>query len=271
MDFPSGQCFFHYTSREAAFQYILPSRQLRLSPYDRVNDPLENQPWRFAGAFRVDESSPDPRAPERAFFEFDREAHEIWSSAKLLALTIDDLTSTHEGPFARGWARARMWDQYAERHMGVCLIFDRGELAANITRSLHDQGFASPYHREVKYSVEGPAEKLLSLDLNALAETPSAPAARRFVEDHHDDLFFLKTRDWETEFEYRFVVTAPACDYVFVDFGDALKSVIVGERFPTWQRPGAVTLCRQVQADPMRIDWSMRRPIPVSLTANPPA
>lgn len=49
-------------------------------------------------------------------------------------------------------------------------------------------------------------------------------------------LFFLKTRDWETEFEYRFVLTAPDTDQVFAEYGDALEAVIVGEKFPQWQR-----------------------------------
>lgn len=48
-----------------------------------------------------------------------------------------------------------------------------------------------------------------------------------------------RTLDWASEHEYRFVVTAPDQEYVRVGFGDALKAVIVGERFPAWQRPGA--------------------------------
>jgi len=35
--------FFHYTTREAAFAHILPERQLRLSPYSKVNDPMESK------------------------------------------------------------------------------------------------------------------------------------------------------------------------------------------------------------------------------------
>ena len=269
MQFRRGDFFFHYTSREAAFDHILPTGRLRLSPYDRVNDPLENQPWRFAGAFFIDEASPDPQAPERAYFEFDREARVIWGSAKLLALTVDAPPDTgYEGTaefFGRGWARARMWDQYSERHMGVCLLFDRSKLTASINASLQEQGFALPYHREIAYTEEGPAGSLLSLDLGAIAGNVTAPLVRQFVEDNHEELFFLKTRDWETEFEYRFVVTAPEEDYVSVDYDDALEAVIVGERFPKWQEPGAIDVCRGVGAMAARIDWSMRRPIPVRL------
>jgi hypothetical protein len=46
MDLEAGSYFFHYTTREAAFEYILPERQLRLSPYARMRDPLKAQaPW----------------------------------------------------------------------------------------------------------------------------------------------------------------------------------------------------------------------------------
>jgi hypothetical protein len=34
-----GKYFFHYTTRDAAFGGILPSRSLRLSPYGAMRDP----------------------------------------------------------------------------------------------------------------------------------------------------------------------------------------------------------------------------------------
>jgi hypothetical protein len=90
---------------------------------------------------------------------------------------------------------------------------------------------------------------------------------RRFVQQHNDVLFFLKTRDWETEYEYRFVVTAPDDDYVYVDYVDALEAVIVGERFPRWERPGAIAMCRAKDAEAARISWRSDAPRPVLLVA----
>ena len=48
-----GDYFFHYTTRDAAFGHILPTRKLRMSPYSAMRDPLEKQevavPWQLLG------------------------------------------------------------------------------------------------------------------------------------------------------------------------------------------------------------------------------
>jgi hypothetical protein len=271
VDYPYGECFFHYTTRGAAFEAILPEKQLRLSPYHRVSDPLENQPWRFAGAWFVDEA--DQERPEREFFVFHGETDSIWHSAKLLALTVDAPGATgfeaSTESFARGWARARMWEGYAERHRGVCLVFDQAKLTASIERSLEAQGLAGPYHKPVVYTPEGP--DLPPFDPTSVAGGVTAEYVREFVEHNHEELFFRKATDWETEYEYRFVVTAPDRDFAYVDYGDALQAVVVGERFPRWQRAGAIELCQEVEAEALRLDWSMRRPFPVRLGVRHPA
>jgi hypothetical protein len=128
MDETPGSLFFHYTTREAAFEHILPRRSLAFSPYSTMRDPLENRRWGFAGSMRG-ESGPEH---ERAYLLFHRHANEIRDSAKLLSLAIDADHEDDDGDdaeqFARGWSRARMWEQYAENHAGVCLVFSRDVL-----------------------------------------------------------------------------------------------------------------------------------------------
>ena len=190
---------------------------------------------------------------------------QIWASARLLALTVD-ASEGYEGPascFGRGWSRAPMWEQYAGAHRGACLVFARDELTDQISKSLVRQGLATPYHRKVDYTEEGPAGAIPRLDLERLVEEGvEESAVASFVEAHHDPLFFLKTRDWASEHEYRFVVTCPDQLNVRVDFGDALKAVVVGERFPDWQRPGAIRACATAKAQPYHLLWSSRRPLP---------
>lgn len=270
----AGDYFCHYTDRAAAFDKIVPDRQLRLSPYDRVNDPLENQPWRFTASYFVDDSAPDPHEPEQRYFQFHREAEIIFRSARIAALTVDAIPAGEgrqgaAAAFAKGWGRARMWEQYAERHAGVCLLFDREKLTASIRSSLAAQGLAQPYERSVEYSNEELGARRHRLNLDSIDGKDVAVGARRFVEENHELLFFLKSEDWATEYEYRFVVTDPGQDYVRIDYGDALQAVVVGERFPEWQRPGAISRCREVGADALRVDWSMGAPILDTLRARP--
>ena len=257
-----GDYFFHYTTRDAAFGHILPTRKLRMSPYSAMRDPLENKKWLFPGSYSVPDDIPDghPEHPETAGQEFGAAANEIRDSAKLLSLTIDaeDLRGRAE-LFGRGWARARMWEQYAENHAGVCLRFKREDLTARITESLNTQGLASPYHRPVGYTDEGSGGGL-PLNLNEIVGKVDGEFVRQFVQQHHIRLFFRKTIDWESEHEYRFVVTTPDMEYVYVDFGDALDVVAVGENCPRWQWPAVVEACQGLNAEPVRVEWSTGAP-----------
>jgi hypothetical protein len=45
------------------------------------------------------------------------------------------------------------------------------------------------------------------------------------LENHVDDLVFTKLTDWETEFEYRFVIYWETDTELFVDISEALEAV----------------------------------------------
>ena len=140
MDYLPGKFFYHYTKREIAFEHILPTRKLRLSPYSRMKDPLENKVWQFVGGHWI--SFADDLAvlerKEEVLDQFERGAYLIWRSVKLLALTIDaqEGYAGHAKPFGMGWSRARMWEHHAEEHAGVCLVFDQDKLNESIKKSV---------------------------------------------------------------------------------------------------------------------------------------
>jgi hypothetical protein len=49
MDYARGQLFYHYTTRAAAFEGILPNGELWFSPYSRMRDPVANRRPRPVG------------------------------------------------------------------------------------------------------------------------------------------------------------------------------------------------------------------------------
>lgn len=69
IDLDTSRCFFHYTTREAAFGDIIPRRRLRFSTYARMRDPMENKQWAFPAAYWVRNDEPT-EVRERAYFEF---------------------------------------------------------------------------------------------------------------------------------------------------------------------------------------------------------
>ena len=263
MDLPIGKCLFHYTTREAALGHILPFRQLRMPSLEQMRDPLENKTWFLGGAGWASQTSADEpfEATELAHLQFNLLANEIRKSARLLALTVDaDGYSPIASEFSRGWARPRMWENYGENHRGVCLAFDRDQLVEAIATSLDAQGLLSPYHKAVEYTETGAHD--LTLDHTGASGQITPQFVAGYIEEHHVELFFRKALDWQTEHEYRFVVTVPkGWGEVHIDWEGALKAVIVGEKLPGWQRPAVHAACEHAAVPVTRLDWTMGYPV----------
>jgi Protein of unknown function (DUF2971) len=159
--------FFHYTTREAAFGGILPSRHLRFSPYGDMRDPLENQQWRFTFSGRGARDDAAVIADVEQQTELERRANEeTRARSHLLSLTIDaePRPDGEREPFCFGWARARMWEQYAERYSGVCLVFDRELLTQRFTEALEGGEVAGTYHRPVIYDGAGMQKPIIEAE-----------------------------------------------------------------------------------------------------------
>ena len=263
MDLDTTKCFFHYTTRDAAFEHILPTGKLRFSKLEQMRDPMESKDLHWpAGWFPVGE---DENVKQLAYSDFARAATEIRRRTHLLALTVDALGySPGAEAFAAGWSRARMWEHYAEQHAGVCLIFDRRSLTDNLTADLEDQTGSRPFSEPVTYTETGD-EQAPFLDLTSIPDDIAGSFVPEFIEQNYFRLFFEKALDWETEHEYRFVTTAPADDPLYVDYGDALVGVVVGEKFPDWQKPAAIEAGRRAGVVTHILNWEMRRPLPTPL------
>jgi Protein of unknown function (DUF2971) len=252
--------FFHYTTSGAAFEHILPEARLRLSRYFDMRDPLENKEWWFSAGGRGADTDDEDEHRAREWFVFNRAANRVRRRSFLLSLTIDTPNgeTDEEEPFCRGWARGRMWEQYAENNAGVCLVFDRERLTDAVLASLQNQEFGALYHQAVAYEGAGILKPML--DIEALGREVAAEQVSSFIQDHYEPLFFHKVLDWQSEHEYRFCTVGQDGDQVFADIGNALYAVIVGERFPDWQRPAAIEGCTAVGARPLRLDWSLGEP-----------
>lgn len=85
-------------------------------------------------------------------------------------------------------------------------------------------------------------------------------AVAEYIEKHHEALFFLKTDDWATEYEYRALLLSPSDEYAYVSYADALAAVVVGEEFPAWQLPGAQAVCEDAHVELRQITWKLGVP-----------
>ena len=120
-----GPWLAHYSTSEAVFEHILPCRRLRMSPYRKMRDPLENKDLRFGIAWYG-----DPAGIEDALQQFTDHVNEVRKGMRVLSLTGDAMHYQYQTTFACCWARPRMWEQYGDKHRGAALVFRREALKA---------------------------------------------------------------------------------------------------------------------------------------------
>ncbi len=224
---PGEPYLYHYTSAEK-LALILLNGLLRLGPYSATRDPRENASW-----YPTLSSPPD--------FDTSRvDVADIWSRldaamrqrAKLACLTMDRLTDDVWPHTSRGWGRARMWEQYADRHRGAVLIFDQVKLTEII-----EQGMSRPVlHGQVAYTTGPWSHALLEgVDLVDIHTRGVRAVATDLIESAGREFFFQKDRDWSDESEYRYVVVSDS-EAEFVPIRDALVAIVLGQEYPRYEK-----------------------------------
>ena len=282
---------FHYTTAETAFEHIVPTGQLRLGRYEAMRDPMEAKEWRFTFEFEGGGTGGPPFAAIEPGLL--KALNAVRMRTRLLSMTQDakGYRPHAEQPFGRGYARPRMWEHYGDVHRGLCLCFDRAafvaaadEVATAVSPVRYTRGaLATSAARHVTLpdywaSVPARLEELLARggagaeEIAQLTEELSDEVVEKLsqaivehVVNHARDLLLLKTVDWATEHELRVLAFSTLDGDLFVDFGDSLKAVIVGDRFPEWQLPAAAVAARSASAELLQLTWPGGVPTPVSV------
>jgi hypothetical protein len=218
---------YHYTKATTALDHILPLKQIRLARVDSTNDPWEIR-RQSSGSFSFSGRTPTQQELDEMEQLIGR-VHTVVQNAQRGSFSLDDETAATEprGTSATGWARDRMWAQYADNHQGVCLRFDRAKLETAFRESLAPRGdcWAEP----VAYTDEA---QLAPIDLRAAAADFSS-YADRYRKEHVLVRYFRKRRDWASEREFRLLLLDRSSDGAdaLVPIARAIVDVIVGCRF----------------------------------------
>jgi hypothetical protein len=246
----------HYTNASTAFEHILPGK-LRLSPYRLMRDPAENKDLLPSVASRRYRPSA-PRTTPEVHAHIYAHIQAARDRMRVLSLTRDAEDRGDISSFDCCWSRPRMWEQYGDDHRGACLLFDQARLERAIREQWPDE--RTRQLGNVDYRRDGSAEvyQLTVLAPRILGdEEDPVRAVPDYIDVNRDAYFFLKSDDFATEYEYRVVLTAgdDLDDYAYVDYGDSLVGVVLGERVPEWQEPGAVEACSRINVKLGRVDW----------------
>jgi hypothetical protein len=246
-----GSRLYHYTTRERGLEYILHKGEMRVGPFETMNDPREAMDWTIT---MVRTTGHDMDAVRSAR---DRFNSALKRRSKLVCFTEDD---PRRGGSAldRGWAHPRMWAQYAGDHSGVCLFFDRERLIEQLDAALGPHGVR--YKGPVDYTNESPAPKpgiglALDVDYTGIVEDGMDAAVSKHLARHYGDLFFTKLQDWSDEREFRFIVFGAQPDPIFVKIAGALVGVCVGWRFHPVYEPALKKLTENLRIQALRCEW----------------
>jgi hypothetical protein len=260
----------HYTDAAAVFEHILPERQLRMSPYHRMRDPVESQDILLVMSW-----SGDPPGADTATWRVLSDIKATRDAMRVLAFSRDagEGVGVRDPAFDCCWARPRMWEQYADNHAGACLLFNRARLETTILNELGEEGRERIYIDSVSYDRQGIADSpgLHLSDARIFDDDQRQDAVAEHIDRYRHDFFFLKSDDFATEAEYRIVLKTDdrspvgyATDeqgHAYVGYGDALVAVVLGRHFPKWQRPGAREACDGAGVKMLRMWWERGSPI----------
>jgi len=163
---------------------------------------------------------------------------ELKARTRLLCFSMDKdpIRGEHISDiFNRGYCKPRMWAQYADRHTGICLVFDRERLAELIKRQVEvgrllysgpvtyiDRGIAKDLTRDQQYTI----------NVDVLESDGRSTYAARHLRTHWKKLFFEKMTDWRDECEWRYVVFTNSDADLFVAYEQALDGIVFGEETP---------------------------------------
>lgn len=214
----SESLLLHFTGSKTFLDYISKNSNLRMNHLANVNDPKEAKHWPFAFYTRSrDISETQSLAAAGAFQDNLTHRTQILCFAETKAIEGRiDLTFPS------------MWWHYADRHRGICLIFDKEILVSAAKDDIIAAG-ASTVMGSVTYHS---AEDLFERDALHITYTDA------FLHDPHEavdavlgqwpSLLTRKHSHWECESEFRIIARHRDQTNLFVDIGSSLRGVAVG-------------------------------------------
>lgn len=232
---------YHYTSSQTFADYILATGRLKFSRFGSVNDPYESEIFSIGFTTTTGEFGDCQRQIEAVLR---RQLKDQWRVGCFVS-DVDGSVDVPDGPgsqalqaiFERGHSRPRMWAQYADNHTGACLVFLRDALDQAISASAKGAGFQVSSGR-VRYEyanalprLDQPSAFIIPLDEVTRIGAPAV------VEAHIDrffmDLFLTKSKDWQMEREFRWLLHGGDDGDFFVDISSSLVGILLGSGFPS--------------------------------------
>lgn len=251
---------YHYTDAEKALNYILKDRTLLLNNFTATNDPKESKEWNMI-PFTTQQCGTDAFANSKLHMQV---SAKLKSSAYLSCFCSDasDLTGDHTiDILKRGLARPRMWAQYADRHRGFCIVFEREILLKKIKEQFPER---TVLHGRVNYIDRSWANRLdphaFRIEYDLLLKVGLDEYCHLHINQYAEELYFDKLRDWRDEHEWRIVLLKPSGPPSLLYFEDALVGVVHGDSTSTADSERAISLVPESRVEHTGLKWQNHCP-----------
>lgn len=256
---------YHFTTKETALEHILPKKQIRLSSFQKTNDPKESKDWHFS-------LSHDIEAPQtEELTNYLREimqkgAIQIKEKCKVLCVSRDIYINEeqHDLNYSRGYAKPRMWAQYGGNYTGVCLVFEKTDLDKEIF-NISKKNSMEYFSGNVNYSHTNFPLDALHLNISTFTDGKAINRQALFetiekkVATHSDFYFFHKHEDWSTECEARWILRGVDADPQLIDITSSLKAVILGSDFNLAYLPLVMSAAQELEIPVLILGWMNER------------
>ena len=231
---------YHYTTANIAIKHILYEKKIKLNPFYKMSDPYENKNFDFD--FNYSTKNPIE------VYEKDKQIQiAIKRHCKIVSFCSNEKPLIHQISYipnpdityqriksqqyefnVPGHYHSRMWDQYADRHSGVCIIFSKKKLNEAIRQQYSPDRI---FNNHVGYALHYLYIKNeIKRDCNKLLESPHNELIMNFLENKKGILFFTKNIDYINEAEYRLVIYDASDDKCkYLDISTCIKGVLIGE------------------------------------------
>jgi hypothetical protein len=226
-----GALLSHYTKLATALEHVLLDGRIRLSPLSAMRDPRESRDW-LPSHGTAEGVEWEPGIYENLHTELQAARSRIKVFSLTETLPEVDPDGMDETGF--GYAHPRLWEQYAEDHRGVCLVFDQeallGQLAAQFDTLVGS----------VDYTDD---DLIPGVTSATVAKRGVEGAVKYLIESRLRELVFRKTTDWSTEVEFRIATITDDSDYLYARVLESVRAVIVGVAMPHVYLPSLRALC----------------------------
>jgi len=251
IDVNDPDLIFHYTPCKKALEKILPTKKLRFSYFKNTDDPREYKD-QWYGFINWPITKLDVN-------EIHKNLNIVRNQFKLACFCTNNTDDSYKG---MGYAKSRMWSQYANHHEGICMAFSTKILEESVKDIMGNAH--GVYHDKVNYVEKIQFGNETEINGNELLKQLESQGLKEFAINHmmnYYKFFFLtKVIDYHDESEYRIVVYDPNNKLDYIDISNSIRAIIIGDRVPKDKNQTIKDFCKQLNVPYYKVLWENGNP-----------